>query len=99
MNKAIERLKKILKLEQQQGYRNKAVIGGLGRLAERWQIDALQEATLEGQPALVDQLVTMLDGYGNVQGAAARKGAIEAMLALAGQWESPPAPPAVAPKT
>ncbi len=98
MNKAIERLKKILKLEQQQGYRNKAVIGGLGRLAERWQIDALQEATLDGQPALVDQIVTRLDGYGNLQGSAARKEGIEAMLALAGQWESPPAPQFTAPK-
>jgi len=98
VNKAIERLKKILKLEQQQGYRNKAVIGGLGRLAERWQIDALQEATLDGQPALVDQIVTRLDGYGNLQGSAARKEGIEAMLALAGQWESPPAPQFTAPK-
>ncbi len=98
MNKAIERLKKILKLEQQQGYRNKAVIGGLGRLAERWQVDALQEATVDGQQALVDQIVARLDGYGSLQGSSARKEAIEAMLTLAGQWEAPPAPQFTAPK-
>jgi ATP-dependent DNA helicase RecG len=98
VNKAIERLKKILKLEQQQGYRNKAVIGGLGRLAERWQIDALLEATLDGQQALVDQIVAGLDAYGSRQGPAARKEAIESMLALAGQWDSPPAPQFPAPK-
>ncbi len=93
MNNAIERLKKILKLEQQQGHRNKAVIGGLGRLAERWQIDASQEATLAGQQALVDRIVALLDGYGDLQGAAARKEAVEQMLALAGQWDAPPAMP------
>ena len=98
MNNAIERLKKILKLEQQQGCRNKAVIGGLGRMAERWQIDAAKEATLDGQMALIGQIVAELNRYGDLPGAAARKEAIEGMLVLAGQWAAPPAiQPAAAP--
>jgi ATP-dependent DNA helicase RecG len=104
VNNAIERLKKILKLEQQQGCRNKAVIGGLARMADRWQIDAAKEVTLDGQMALIRQIVAHLHGYGDLSGAPARKEAIENMLALAGQWDAPPAvdypaaAPAVAPQ-
>ena len=92
MSDAIERLKKMLKQEQQLGYRNKAVIGGFGRLAERWQGDALKEVTLDGQQALIGQIVTQLEGYAQLTGAAARKAAIEGMFALVGQWDAPPAP-------
>lgn len=92
MSNAIERLKKILKLEQQQGYRNKAVIGGLGRLGERWQVDAAKEATLAGQPELLVQIVSLLATYGHLGGAGPRKETIEKVLVLVGQWESPPPP-------
>jgi ATP-dependent DNA helicase RecG len=98
VNNAIERLKKILKLELQQGCRNKAVIGGLGRLAERWQVDASGEASLDGQRALIGQIVARLNNYGDLHGIVARKESIEAMLALAGQWDSPPAVALAAPQ-
>lgn len=95
MNNAIERLKKILKLEQQQGCRNKAVIGGLGRLSERWELDAAKESTLSGQQGLIDQIVVLLNRYDGLEGTAKRKDALDQIGALVAQWDNPPA---VAPK-
>ena len=63
---AIERLKKILALEQKQGYRNKAVIGGLERLSERWIEDAQQEASNDYQRSLVLRIVGALQAYGKL---------------------------------
>ena len=37
MNNAFSRLLKVLALERKQGYRNKAVIGGLDKFASRWE--------------------------------------------------------------
>ncbi|MFZ2487180.1 MAG: ATP-dependent DNA helicase RecG [Anaerolineae bacterium] len=92
MNNAIERLKKILKLEQQQGCRNKAVIGGLGRLSERWQLDASKESTLTGQQELVDQIVVLLNRYNGLDSTTARKDTLDQIAALVAQWDHPPAP-------
>jgi hypothetical protein len=47
MGNAFERLEKILLLERQQGYRNKAVIGGLDKFASRWERDARAETADE----------------------------------------------------
>ncbi len=92
MDNAIERLKKILKLEHQHGCRDKTVIGGMGRLADRWQSDATKEITLDGQGELISQIVLRLRSYGQLPSPAGRKEAIEQMLALAEQWNRPPAP-------
>ncbi len=43
MDSAITRLLKVLDLERKQGYRNKAVIGGLDKFASRWESDARAE--------------------------------------------------------
>lgn len=90
MNKAIERLKKVFEYEQNQGYRNKAVIGGLGRLAERWQLDAQREATLPGQTALLSHIIDGLNRYSQLS-VAERKEALDVMRRLAEQWDAPPA--------
>lgn len=87
MSSALERLKKILKLERQQGYRNKSVIGGFERLSERWQGDATKEAVSAGQRALVRAIVEALRGYRSLQEVEARQRAVDHMLALAGRWE------------
>jgi ATP-dependent DNA helicase RecG len=42
---AFLRLSRVLDLEQRQGWRNRAVIGGLGAMAERWQEEAAAEAS------------------------------------------------------
>lgn len=85
---ALERLQKILKLEQQQGYRNKAVIGGLERLSSRWQADAMQEAGTTAQRALVEEIVLALSRYSSLESHLARKSQVDAILALADSWET-----------
>jgi hypothetical protein len=44
MPSALETLVKILKLEQETGYKNTAVIGGLESFADNWEHDAHQQA-------------------------------------------------------
>ena len=52
MTSAIEKLDRILSLEQEQGYRDKAVIGGLARYADAWreqaQAESLNDSWVEG---------------------------------------------------
>ena len=48
---AIERLQRILELEEKQGWRNRGVIGGLAAMGERWSADAVDENVPAGQIA------------------------------------------------
>jgi len=63
MPAAFEKLSKILKLEQSQGYRNRAVIGGLENLADLWQKEAQAETEEETQVEQVGQIVDLLKHY------------------------------------
>ena len=60
MDNSITRLLKILALETKQGYRNKAVIGGLDKFVSRWEPGA--RAEVNNQPAM-DEIVSLLLGY------------------------------------
>lgn len=55
----IEKLNKILNLEEKMGYANRAVIGGLERLAQFWG----PEATEAGEALPVEEIVTLLRRY------------------------------------
>ncbi len=72
---AFEKLAKILKLEVDTGYRDKAMIGGLARYAERWE----QEA---GHTDAVKQIVEILRGYGNLAPIDPRRSAISRIMQL-----------------
>jgi ATP-dependent DNA helicase RecG len=85
-NTALDRLRKILKLEQQLGYRNKAVIGGLERLSERWRADAERECTIPAQRASVERIVAELNAYSALPAQPARRQAIESLLATIDKW-------------
>lgn len=61
---AFEKLEKILSLEQEQGYRNRAVIGGLERLVPLWQKEASEESSDPQRLQLVEEVVSLLMGYG-----------------------------------
>lgn len=50
---AMERLKRILDLEEKQGWRNRSVIGGLTAMGERWSDDARAEDVPDEQIAAV----------------------------------------------
>ena len=74
MNSAFSRLLKVLVLERRQGYRNKAVIGGLDKFASRWEADA--RAEIPDSP-VVSEIVSLLIGYPAVEDAAARERIVE----------------------
>lgn len=57
---AFERLLRVLELEEKQGWRNRAVIGGLQAMAARWQKDAAQE---EADPHIVSTVVVLMERY------------------------------------
>lgn len=57
---AFERLLRVLELEERQGWRNRAVIGGLQAMAARWQKDAVQE---EADPQIVSTVIILMERY------------------------------------
>ncbi len=69
-NNAFSRLLKVLSLERKQGYRNKAVIGGLDKFASRWEADALAEAR---NPGAVSEIVSLMLGYSAIGDVTARE--------------------------
>jgi len=63
MPTAYEKLEKVLILEQNQGHRNRAVIGGLESFAEVWRKEALQETQDEAQIRQVHEIADRLSHY------------------------------------
>ncbi|MBN1964778.1 MAG: hypothetical protein JW910_09035, partial [Anaerolineae bacterium] len=63
MPSALETLVKILKLEREQGYKNTAVIGGLGAFAGNWQVDAHAQARRPEHHDLVEELAGLMREY------------------------------------
>jgi ATP-dependent DNA helicase RecG len=57
---AFQRLLRVLELEERQGWRNRAVIGGLQAMAARWQKDAAQE---EADPRVVSTVIILMERY------------------------------------
>ena len=101
---AFERLSKILALEKRQGYRNKAVIGGLDKFAARWEQDARQEVPAS-QP-LIAEIVSLLTGYPAVSDPETRARVLnDIMLRLSAPFAAPserapePRPPAAGQET
>lgn len=77
MDSAISRLLKILTLEKKQGYRNKAVIGGLDKFVTRWESDARAETD---NHAAINEIVALLLGYPVVDETTARERIIEQVI-------------------
>src|SRR5512139_3104842 len=94
---SFDKLAKILKLEIEGGFRDKAVIGGLGKFADFWEKEATREAPAEQ----VAQIVAALRGYGTLPDRPARVQAIERIKTLMSASIStapvPVAPPRPAP--
>src|SRR5215510_11880851 len=80
MPSALETLVKILKLEQESGLQDKAVIGGLRSFASHWQIDAHAQAKKPEHHVLVDELAELLNTYGSISSSTERYEAIKYML-------------------
>jgi ATP-dependent DNA helicase RecG len=82
MISVLERLRKVVSLEQRQGYRGQAVIHGMAAFADRWEQDALEEAGDAAARALITQIVAKLRSYSAVEDLPARRQIIEEVLAL-----------------
>ena len=81
MDRALQRLERVLELEKQQGYQNKAVVGGIRQFAVFWVTQANEEATDEADRALAEQVSEVLMEYGRLSGVEARARAIDSLLA------------------
>ncbi|MEZ4516656.1 MAG: hypothetical protein R3C44_07390 [Chloroflexota bacterium] len=81
MDKALERLERVLELEKQQGYQNKSVVGGIRQFVIYWVTQAQEEAENEADLALAEQVSEVLMNYGRLPGVEARKKAIDDLLA------------------
>ena len=98
MDSAISRLLKVLALEKKQGFRNKAVIGGLDKFVSRWESDARAEV---GHTQGINEIVSLLLGYAAVEDIAARERILEQVIRRAQEASQPatataPASPAPA---
>ena len=80
MPSALEKLVKILKLEQDQGYKNTAVIGGLGAFSEQWTPNAHRQARIEMHHLLVDDLSQLMEAYADIDDKTARRDTVAYML-------------------
>lgn len=90
----LARLLKILALEKKQGYRNKAVIGGLDKFVSRWETDARAEL---GNAEAISQVVALLLGYAVIEEPTARERIIEEVERRARDLSSGPSPAAEPP--
>ena len=73
MPTALENLVKILKLEKQNGFDNKAVIGGLQAYAPNWAESARKEARRTDQYALIEEILMVIAEYDVTDDADARQ--------------------------
>ena len=70
----------MLELEKQQGYQNKAVVGGIRQFAVFWVSQANEEASDETDLALVEQVSQLLMDYNRLPGTEARARAIDTLF-------------------
>ena len=80
MARSFKRLKQVLNLEVQQGYQNKAVVGGIRQFVNFWVERARDEAVDEADKALVEQIAEVLTEYGRLPGHEARTKAIDSLM-------------------
>ncbi len=94
MASVFDKLRKILALEQEQNYQNKAVIGGLDKFAEFWQNEAQAAARDEAERALVNEVAAALRDYPNVEDHHQRERIINDILQkTSGERVQKPSPP------
>src|SRR5688572_7695906 len=78
MHPALDQLQKVLHLEAQNGYPNKAIIGGLPKMLSFWEPTARRGGL---EPAIIGAIVEQIRAYPD-QAEAERAAAVQAMLGL-----------------
>ncbi len=91
---AFDKLDKILRLELSQGYRNRAVIGGLDKFAVLWRDEALTESLDDVQNSQITKISDLLAGYSQAD-QPERQESVESILSLLQEApdDSPPRKP------
>ncbi len=91
---AFTRLQRVLDLEERQNWRNRAVIGGLQAMADRWTEDAATEGV---DTRTTGALAKLMKRYGNAPPEARADLAGEMRMIMSGEidpvTEADPAPP------
>ena len=80
MSLTFETLQRILVLERDQGYRNRAVIGGLDKFAARWQEQIASEVSNTEQAHSLSAVLECLKGYPDLQTREERASTVQEML-------------------
>lgn len=78
--KTFNRLERVLKLEKQQGYKNKAVVGGIRQFATYWVEQAREDAVDESDKGLIELIGQALAEYNNLPGPEARAKQLDTLL-------------------
>lgn len=92
MPSALETLVKILKLERDQGYKNKAMAGGLAAYVPNWSEQALAQARRPEAVALVEEIAGCMRDYDRAEDRESRSKSVEYMLGrITGRTPPPPA--------
>jgi ATP-dependent DNA helicase RecG len=79
MGRAFKSLERVINLESQQGFQDKAVVGGIRQFAAYWVGQAREEAIDEADRALVEQIAEVLMEYSRLPGLEARSATIESL--------------------
>ncbi|MCI0714670.1 MAG: DEAD/DEAH box helicase, partial [Chloroflexi bacterium] len=80
MPSALEKLVKILRLEQETGHKNTAVIGGLESFVANWTKEAHTQARTDEHHALVEELARAIDYYSGLDDREGRYNTVRYML-------------------
>jgi ATP-dependent DNA helicase RecG len=86
---SFDKLTKILKLEADTGYRDRAMIGGLSQFAPKWQDEAQRETS---DAERVNAIADRLRAYSGVSDPDVRRRSIDEMLDLLNQAAATPTP-------
>lgn len=79
MARAFSSLERVIDLETQQGFQDKAVVGGIRQFAAYWINQAREEAADEADLALVEQIAETLSSYSSLPGREARESTLESL--------------------
>ncbi|UCC89794.1 MAG: ATP-dependent DNA helicase RecG [Anaerolineales bacterium] len=80
MSSPFETLSKMLTLEKQRGYDNKAVVGGLEQLSNTWAPEAVTQVDAKEERLLIEEIAGMLRQYPSLQDRTQRAALVEDLL-------------------
>jgi ATP-dependent DNA helicase RecG len=80
MPSPFETLKKMLSLEKERGYDNKAVLGGLERLSDTWAPEAVTQVNTKEERLIIEEVAGLLRQYPTLEEPSQRAALVEDVL-------------------